>query len=49
MALFIADKVHSNIRELEGYLRRVIAYASLKGERVDLEIAKEALKVCSIP
>jgi chromosomal replication initiator protein len=44
VALFIADKVHSNIRELEGYLRRVIAYASLKGEKVDLDIAKEALK-----
>jgi chromosomal replication initiator protein len=44
VALFIADKVHSNIRELEGYLRRVIAYASLKGERVELDIAKEALK-----
>jgi chromosomal replication initiator protein len=44
VALFIADKVHSNIRELEGYLRRVIAYSSLKGEKVDLEIAKEALK-----
>jgi len=44
VALFIADKVHSNIRELEGYLRRVIAYASLKGEKVDLEITKEALK-----
>ena len=44
VALYIADKVHSNIRELEGYLRRVIAYSSLKGEKVDLEIAKEALK-----
>jgi chromosomal replication initiator protein len=44
VALFIADKVHSNIRELEGYLRRVIAYASLKGEKLDLDIAKEALK-----
>jgi chromosomal replication initiator protein len=44
VALFIADKVHSNIRELEGYLRRVIAYASLKGESVDLDLAKEALK-----
>jgi chromosomal replication initiator protein len=44
VALFIADKVHSNIRELEGYLRRVIAYASLKGAPADLEIAKEALK-----
>ena len=44
VALFIADKVHSNIRELEGYLRRVIAYASLKGEKIDLDITKEALK-----
>jgi chromosomal replication initiator protein len=36
--------VHSNIRELEGYLRRVIAYSSLKGETIDLDLAKEALK-----
>jgi len=44
VALYIADKVQSNIRELEGYLRRVIAYSSLKGKQVDLDIAKEALK-----
>ena len=44
VALFIADKVHSNIRELEGYLRRVIAFSSLKGEKIDLDLAKEALK-----
>jgi len=44
VALFIADKVHSNIRELEGYLRRVIAYSSLKGEKIDLDLAKEGLK-----
>jgi len=44
VALYIADKVHSNIRVLEGYLRRVIAYASLKGEKVDLDLTKEALK-----
>jgi len=44
VALFIADKAHSNIRELEGYLRRVIAYASLKGEKIDLDLTKEALK-----
>lgn len=44
VTLFIADKVHSNIRVLEGYLRRVIAYASLKGEKIDLDITKEALK-----
>jgi chromosomal replication initiator protein len=44
VALYIADKVHSNIRELEGYLRRVIAYSSLKGEPIDLDLTKEALK-----
>jgi chromosomal replication initiator protein len=44
VALFIADKVHSNIRELEGYLRRVIAYASLRGETIDLDLTKDALK-----
>jgi len=44
VALFIADKVHSNIRELEGYLRRVVAFSSLKGEKIELDIAKESLK-----
>jgi chromosomal replication initiator protein len=44
VALYIADKVQSNIRELEGYLRRVIAFSSLKGEPIDLDLTKEALK-----
>ena len=44
VALFIADKAYSNIRELEGYLRRVIAYASLKGQPIDLDLTKEALQ-----
>lgn len=44
VALYIADKAQSNIRELEGYLRRVIAFSSLKGEKIDLDLAKEALK-----
>jgi len=44
VALYIADKVRSNIRELEGYLRRVIAFSSLKGEEIDIDLTKEALK-----
>lgn len=44
VALYIADKVQSNIRVLEGYLRRVIAYSSLKGEKIDLDQTKDALK-----
>jgi chromosomal replication initiator protein len=44
VALFIADKAHSNIRELEGYLRRVIAFSSLKGINIDLDLAKDALQ-----
>jgi chromosomal replication initiator protein len=44
VALYVADKVHSNIRVLEGYLRRVIAFASLKGQQIDLDLTKEALR-----
>jgi chromosomal replication initiator protein len=44
VALFIADKVRSNIRELESYLRRVVAFASLKGEAIEIDLAKESLK-----
>lgn len=41
---FIAEKVASNIRELEGALVRVIAYASLNKSEIDLSLAREALK-----
>jgi chromosomal replication initiator protein len=44
VALFIAERVRSNIRELEGHLNRVAAFASLTGNRVTIELAKEALK-----
>ena len=40
---FIADKVSTNIRELEGALIRLLAYSSLKNEGVDLELAQRVL------
>ena len=41
---FIATKIQSNIRELEGALIRVTAYASLNKQNVDLELAAAVLK-----
>jgi len=44
VALFIASKVKTNIRELEGSLIRLIAYASLTGRDIDLQLTHEVLK-----
>lgn len=44
VALFIAGKIRSNIRELEGSLVRLIALSSLRGEVISLTLAQEALK-----
>jgi chromosomal replication initiator protein len=44
VAEFIAQQVRSNIRELEGHLNRVIAYAELTGKPLSLPLAKETLK-----
>ncbi|MFH1287401.1 MAG: chromosomal replication initiator protein DnaA, partial [bacterium] len=44
VALFIANKIKSNIRELEGSLIRTVAYAILNKRIIDLELTKEALK-----
>ena len=44
VALFMASKIRSNIRELEGSLVRLTALASLKGEAISLALAQEALK-----
>ncbi|NLV77367.1 MAG: chromosomal replication initiator protein DnaA [Tissierellia bacterium] len=42
--LYIASKIQSNIRELEGALIRIVAYSSLTNKEVTVELAEEALK-----
>ncbi len=42
--LYIADKIFTNIRELEGAFIRVIAYSSLTNHRMTVSLAEEALK-----
>jgi chromosomal replication initiator protein len=44
VALFIASNIRSNVRELEGALIRVTAYASLTGGEINLQTTQEVLK-----
>jgi len=44
VAFFIAKRIRSNIRELEGALRRVAANAKFTNQSINLDFAKEALK-----
>ena len=44
VALFVASQVKSNIRELEGLLNRVLAFSSLTGRPLSLELTKETLR-----
>ncbi|MBU6459440.1 MAG: chromosomal replication initiator protein DnaA [Proteobacteria bacterium] len=44
VAFFIAKQIHSNVRELEGALKRVLAFSRFSGHPVSLGLAKEALK-----
>jgi len=41
---FIAKRIESNIRELEGALTRIMAYSSLTNSTLDVDVAEEALK-----
>jgi chromosomal replication initiator protein len=44
VAFFIAKHIRSNVRELEGALKRVTAYSSFHGQEVSLTVAKDALR-----
>jgi len=44
VAFFLAKHIRSNVRELEGALKRVVAYSSFHGHEITLGVAKEALR-----
>jgi chromosomal replication initiator protein len=43
-AFFVAQRIKSNVRELEGALKRVIASAQFTHRRIDIDLVKESLK-----
>lgn len=44
VAFFVAKHIQSNVRELEGALKRIVAHAHFTGQAVTVEFVKEALK-----
>lgn len=44
VAFFIANHIQSNVRELEGALKRVLAYARFSNAPITIDLAREALK-----
>ena len=43
-AFFIAQRIRSNVRELEGALKRVVASAHFMGRKIDINLIRESLK-----
>ena len=44
VAFFVAKHLCSNVRELEGALRKILAYTSFHGKHINIDVAREALK-----
>jgi chromosomal replication initiator protein len=44
VAFFVAKHLRSNVRELEGALRKILAYSKFHGREISIELTKEALK-----
>lgn len=44
VAFFVANHIQSNVRELEGALKRILAYARFTKEPITVDLAREALK-----
>ena len=44
VAFFVAKHLRSNVRELEGALRKILAYSRFHGKDITIDIVKEALK-----
>ena len=44
VAFFVAKRIQSNVRELEGVLRRLVAHAQFTGRPVTLDLTQEALR-----
>ena len=44
VAFFVAKHIRSNVRELEGALKRILAYANFHGQEITLAMTKEALR-----